>query len=422
MFVFGADFFLMLPGMLLLLVGFTSLCFLAFGPLTVRGVTLSVNSMLLFLALGILGLQLSLIGVIAQSLYDGLGVKRRRWLALFSYTRTAFVTAIVFVVGLVLVARFVTGFIEQNYHFTDTLTVRNHQAIFGLFLMMGSSIVFVSMLLVQAISLYVPVPTIAEEQSYEPRRVVLQNALEPNLELVIMNLGKRVDLRWTAKKYLPKRVTDLLRSFLPESIYYPGYGQTTLSGKKLDALLRLLDECLSKELDGDLIECGVFRGGSLVQIGRTALRMAPSKKVFGADTFEGHPSGSPEDIPPDNRIVHHKGLFSGTDYNRVSNMLRQNHLENTFLLKGMLGDTLPTLGERTFCFAHLDLDLYVSTKQALEFIEPRLVSGGMIIFDDYGGFETPGVEKAVSELLPHAQIRRTAIDPIEGSQAFWVKP
>jgi glycosyltransferase involved in cell wall biosynthesis len=157
MFVFGADFFLMVPGVLLLAAGFVPLCRLAFGPLTIGGVTLSINSMLLFLVAGILGLQLFLIGVIAQSLYDGIGRKRQRWLVLFSYTRTALVTAFVFIVGLVLAGRFVTGFIEQNYHFSDTLIELNHQAIFGLFLMMASTIIFMSMLLIHAIGLYVPI-------------------------------------------------------------------------------------------------------------------------------------------------------------------------------------------------------------------------------------------------------------------------
>jgi hypothetical protein len=79
------------------------------------------------------------------------------------------VTAFVFVVGLVLVARFVAAFIEHDYRFTDALTELNHEAVFGLFLMMGSTIVFLSMLLIQAINLYVPIRSIAEEQSCEPR-------------------------------------------------------------------------------------------------------------------------------------------------------------------------------------------------------------------------------------------------------------
>jgi glycosyltransferase involved in cell wall biosynthesis len=169
MFVFGADFFLMVPGILLLLAGFVPLCFLTFGPLTIAGVTLSNNSMLLFLVAGILGLQLFLIGAIAQSLYDGVGRKRRRWLAIFSYTRTVVWTALLFVVGAALVARFVAGFVEQDYRFSDALLGLNHGAIFGLFLMMAGIVVFVSMLLIHAVGLYVPVPGSALEPRPEPR-------------------------------------------------------------------------------------------------------------------------------------------------------------------------------------------------------------------------------------------------------------
>jgi O-methyltransferase len=234
-----------------------------------------------------------------------------------------------------------------------------------------------------------------------------------------MGTTEGFDFRWIAKKYLPKRMTDLLRSVLPESIYYPGYGRTTLSGKKLEQLLRLLKECLSKNLDGDLIECGVFRGGSLVQIGRMAQRMTPTKSLFGLDTFEGHPFDGPEDVPSDQQLVHHKGLFAGNSYERVAQTLEQNGIGNAVLLKGRIEGTIGALADRKFCFAHLDLDLYESTRQALSFIVPRLVRGGVIVFDDYGSFDAPGVEKAVSEILPRAEIELSAIDPREGNQAYW---
>jgi glycosyltransferase involved in cell wall biosynthesis len=158
MFVFGADFFLTLPGALLLVIGFIPLCLLALGPLTIWGVTLSVNSMLLGLLTSILGLQMSLTGAIAQSLYDGTGRKRQRWLKMFSYTRTTIAAAVAFAVGLILVLQFVAAFIQQNYSFNDALVDVNHQAIFGVFLMMASLLVFVSMLLIHAIGLYVPIP------------------------------------------------------------------------------------------------------------------------------------------------------------------------------------------------------------------------------------------------------------------------
>lgn len=157
MFVFGADFFLTVPGLLLLVIGFIPLFVLAFGSLTIWGVTLSVNSMLIFLVISILGLQMSLIGAIAQSLYDGTGRKRKRWLNTLSYTRTTFAAAIVFMIGLILMLRFVTAFAGQNYRFTDALVDVNHQAIFGIFLVAGSVLVFVSMLLIHAVGLYLPI-------------------------------------------------------------------------------------------------------------------------------------------------------------------------------------------------------------------------------------------------------------------------
>jgi glycosyltransferase involved in cell wall biosynthesis len=155
MFVYGADFFLMAPGAILLLLGLAPLCALFFGRITIAGLTLDVNSMLLALLGSLLGLQLILIGAIAQTLYDGTGRKRERWLSIFSYTRTTVAIAAVFVVGVIFLIRFITAFLERGA-FDEALIESNHQAIFGLFLMVGSVLVFVSMLLINAIALYVP--------------------------------------------------------------------------------------------------------------------------------------------------------------------------------------------------------------------------------------------------------------------------
>lgn len=172
MFIFGADFFLMLPGLILFVCGFLPLCVLLFGPVTIHGVTLSINSMLFFLVAAIAGLQLFLIGGFAQSLYDGVGVKRRRWLAILSYTRTTVLCVVALALGLVLFGRFAVDFVAQGYlstgyPFTGALVAANHEAIFGLFLIMSAIIVFVSMLLIHAIEIYVPIdrPVDAERRN-----------------------------------------------------------------------------------------------------------------------------------------------------------------------------------------------------------------------------------------------------------------
>jgi hypothetical protein len=157
MFVFGADFFFMVPGMLMFFAGLVPLCLLAFGPVTIAGVTLSLNGMLLGLFLSVVGLQLCLFGVIAKSIYDGTGLIRRRWLALFDYTRTFLISAALFAVGSVLIGRFVAGFAREGYQMTDALTGLNHQAIFGLFLAVAGILTFGSMLLIQAVARYIPV-------------------------------------------------------------------------------------------------------------------------------------------------------------------------------------------------------------------------------------------------------------------------
>jgi hypothetical protein len=113
--------------------------------------------MLLSLFLSIVGLQLCLFGIIAQSIYDGTGIIRRRWLVLFDYTRTFLISAAFFAAGAALIGRFVIAFAHEGYQMTDALTGLNHQAIFGLFLAVAGTLTFGSMLLIQAVARYVPV-------------------------------------------------------------------------------------------------------------------------------------------------------------------------------------------------------------------------------------------------------------------------
>ena len=225
--------------------------------------------------------------------------------------------------------------------------------------------------------------------------------------------------RWWAKKILPKFVVDFLRKILPESIYYPGYGATTLSDPKIKNIVGLLDECLGAKLRGEIIECGVFRGGSLIQIGLTMKKSGQKKEIHGVDTFEGHPYQSREDVRADGKVTHHEGLFSGNSIEKVQESLDKSSLTNEVKLhKGMVENVLPQFLNYQFCFAHLDMDLYQSTKSALTVIAPRMVKGGIICFDDYGDPEAPGVKKAADEILGSENIKVT-LDSNEGHQAYW---
>jgi O-methyltransferase len=235
-----------------------------------------------------------------------------------------------------------------------------------------------------------------------------------------MSVTDSINWRWIVKKILPKRVVDFIRHVLPESVYYPGYGHTTLSKAKTQNLLHLLESAVAHE--GNVIECGVFRGGSLVEIAARLRELGSNKKIYGVDTFEGHPFQSDEDVPDDGRVVHRTGLFADNHLERVQECLNEAGLANVILLKGLVGEVLPQrFAEEKFCFAHLDLDLYLSTREALAFVVPRLVSGGVIVFDDYGGYDSPGVTRAVNELLGDTSVQIT-VRSKDGNQAFWRKP
>ena len=156
MFVYGADFFLTTPGAILLTVGLALLLLLARGPVVVGNVTLALNSMLVGFVCGAIGLQLLLLGGIARCLYDQHGRHRRRWTLLFRYTRTSLCCAATFLLGLAPVLAFTQDYVENGHVVTQTLEAANHLAVFGIFLMLSSVLVFVSMLVMQAVVTYVP--------------------------------------------------------------------------------------------------------------------------------------------------------------------------------------------------------------------------------------------------------------------------
>jgi hypothetical protein len=157
MFVYGADFFLTLPGAALLACGVALLALLARGPVVLGGVTLSLNTMLVGFVSGAVGLQMLLLAGIAQCLYDQRCSRRRKWTALLRYTRTTLLCAGFFLLGAVPVTRFVRDYVANDYLVTGALAGEDHGAIAGIFLMLAAALVFVSMLVMQAVMLYVPV-------------------------------------------------------------------------------------------------------------------------------------------------------------------------------------------------------------------------------------------------------------------------
>ena len=154
MLVHGADFFVLKPGFFLFFLGLLVTLPLAAGPLSIGGVTFSLNTMVLGSSLSIIGLQCIFLGCMASSIYDPSGAARARWLAVFAYTPVMAVCGVLFLVGLGLAAAFLAAFVGAGLAFTSDMIAANHIAAAGLLAMVLSFITFVSTLLLHALAAY----------------------------------------------------------------------------------------------------------------------------------------------------------------------------------------------------------------------------------------------------------------------------
>lgn len=160
--------------------------------------------------------------------------------------------------------------------------------------------------------------------------------------------------------------------------------ETGLSGDRLGNLLAYSSRC--RWLPGAFAEFGVYKGGSLEMLSD----FNPDRKIYGIDGFEGLPAPGKQD-------THVKGEFDvpASDYLKLMKIF--NKRQNVTILKGYSPEILESLDSVQFAFVHVDVDLYQSVKDALDFFYPRLSPDGMMLFDDYGFPTTPGAKIAVDE-------------------------
>ena len=152
MFVYGADFFLLKPGVVMLALGLVLTLPLSGGPITIGPITFSLYWMLAGLTLAVLGLQNFYLGCLAQVLHDYTGRSRRRWQGIFPYDRTVGLSALGFVAGVGLVVPLVVDYAQSGLTFSGLHTV-HYLAVTGIMLMILSFTTFTFTLMLNAATL-----------------------------------------------------------------------------------------------------------------------------------------------------------------------------------------------------------------------------------------------------------------------------
>lgn len=147
-------------------------------------------------------------------------------------------------------------------------------------------------------------------------------------------------------------------------------------------------------LAGDSIEVGAYRGGTSIflMLAQRALK-SPAASHLVVDTFEGHVASEVSDADTD----HVAGMFSDTSVEAVR--AATSEFAEARVLKGTMPEVGGEIEDRSYRFVHLDVDLYQPTREYLDFFAQRLVTGGILVVDDYCAPKAPGIVKAVHEFL-----------------------
>lgn len=168
-------------------------------------------------------------------------------------------------------------------------------------------------------------------------------------------------------------------------LYYPKLAHLEL--REMYNLYSLVQKVAG--VPGDIAEAGVYKGGSA----KIICEVKGGKTLHLFDTFEKIPEYDPA------VDGHPGGTFSDTSLDFVKDVLKG--YSNVEFYKGVFPDTLTPrlLNDVRYSFVNLDVDLYRSTADCLEYFYPRLNTGGVLVSHDYNSINGSGVKKAFDEFF-----------------------
>ncbi|MEL7274060.1 MAG: TylF/MycF/NovP-related O-methyltransferase [Pseudomonadota bacterium] len=185
--------------------------------------------------------------------------------------------------------------------------------------------------------------------------------------------------------------------------------QTMTSPERMFAVWQAVEHLSSTNVEGDIVECGVWRGGSSMMAACGLLHHKDeTRQIWLYDTYEGMPDADERDRmaitgQSANEILAGQERSEDNPYWAIAQIdtVRQNMAEigfpaaRTRLIKGMVESTIPEQSPDKIALLRLDTDWYSSTYHELVHLWPKLQKGGIIIIDDYGFWQ--GARRAVED-------------------------
>ena len=216
---------------------------------------------------------------------------------------------------------------------------------------------------------------------------------------------------------------DFVRYSPPSDTFPPDFGSdeaqlirevrpwTMTSPERIYALIQALRYVSSSSIPGAIVECGVWKGGSMAAIAKRLLQTNDvSRDLYLFDTFEGMPAPLAEDAdysgrPASQVLLEDVGTrCADAPLEQVQQVLFATGYprEKIHFVRGKVEETIPASAPNSIALLRLDTDWYSSTKHELVHLFPRLASSGVLIVDDYGHWR--GCRQACDEYFSQNRI------------------
>ncbi|HEX4265055.1 MAG TPA: TylF/MycF/NovP-related O-methyltransferase [Verrucomicrobiae bacterium] len=191
---------------------------------------------------------------------------------------------------------------------------------------------------------------------------------------------------------------------------------TMTSPERIYGLINAVRYLIGNKIGGDFVECGVWKGGSMMAVAKTLLSLNSSdRELHLFDTYAGMTAPTAKDgtrfarETPDQMFVQSKNrdgssqwCYSSLEETRRNMLSVRYPEEKIHFIKGPVEETIPQHAPTKIALLRLDTDFYESSKHEMIHLFPRLVSGGVLLLDDYGHWE--GQRAAVDEYLTEHKI------------------
>jgi hypothetical protein len=185
---------------------------------------------------------------------------------------------------------------------------------------------------------------------------------------------------------------------------------TLTSPERIAALCQAVTYVAQHHIPGAIVECGVWRGGSMMAVAETLVRLGHrDRDLYLFDTFDGMTRPGDQDVDLVGKRASEllneqdrhdpKSVWCVSPLEEVRRNMQSTGypIQRIHFVPGRVEETLPGAAPAQISILRLDTDWYASTRHELEQLFPRVVAGGVLIIDDYGHWD--GARRAVDEYM-----------------------